>query len=163
MKRLLFLYLPLFYSLLSSLITSAYIEGGQKLIVEEAGNGDLETVRNLVEQSSRVPSNIQTGWALLKATLLGHLDVVKYLVKEGPEASRIPANIRDGLALINAAGNGHLEIVQFLVEEGVPANVRDGQALFLPLLMDTWKLFNILLKKDLKRHVFQQTFKMVRR
>ena len=80
-----------------------------------AGYGDIEDFRYLVEVVG-VPANIRNGVALIEAASHGNLEVVCYLVEEGPENTRIPANIGRGWALIYAAGKGRLNIVGYLLE-----------------------------------------------
>ena len=56
--------------------------------------------------------------ALDRAAKIGRLDIVKYLVKEGPEDYRAQANFNNGEAMISATMGGHLDIVKCLVQEG---------------------------------------------
>ena len=117
-----------------SFVFSAYSQNTRDLL-NAADTGNIENVRNLVEVVG-VPANILDGEALIEAAENGRLEVVRYLVGEGPEDTRVLANIRNGEALIHAARNGHLDTVRFLVEEGpedtrVPANIQNGEALII--------------------------------
>ena len=97
-----------------SFVFSANFQNEQDLF-NAAAHGNIENVRNLVEVVG-VPANILDGEALIEAAENGRLEVVRFLVGEGPEDARVPANIRDGAALINATRNGHLEVVRYLLE-----------------------------------------------
>ena len=65
---------------------------------------------------TRALANCLNGEALIKAAENGHLEVVRFLVTEGPEETRALANCQNGEALIQAARNGHLEVVRGLLE-----------------------------------------------
>ena len=47
------------------------------------------------------------------------MEVVRFLVSEGPEETRPLANCREGQALIQAARNGHLEVVRELLQMSI--------------------------------------------
>ncbi len=71
--------------------------------------------------------NIQTPVDILlfKAAELGHLGIVKYLIKE-KEAN---IHYEDDLALVNASYNGHLSVVKYLLARGANIHARNDEAL----------------------------------
>ncbi len=80
---------------------------------------NLEIVRILVD--AEVVSNIGIGKALIKATTLGYLEIVKSIVNR-----RANISIQDiNEALILAAESGHLEIVKFLANNGANIDEQD--------------------------------------
>ena len=54
---------------------------------------------------------------------VGHLDVVKFLVKRGADVAQ------KNLALSSAVNKGHLDVVKFLVENGADVQARENSAL----------------------------------
>jgi len=102
---------------------------GEKPLYYATGNGDLQTVRWLVERNADVNSKSQfVPTAFLRAAQMGHLDIAKFLIEE----ANVDVNSFGDVgwtALHYAAERGHLNIVGWLVEErkvNVNANHRDG-------------------------------------
>ena len=127
-------YFLLFLTCYFSLIFSANTADNQEFKLA-AKNGNLELVRQLVGEG-RALANCQNGDALFCAAIYGHLEVVRFLVSDGPLETRALANCQDGRALIWAARYGHSEVVRFLVNEGPAetralANCQNEQALIL--------------------------------
>ena len=135
-------YFLLFLTCYFSLIFSANTADNQNLR-SAARNGDLNLVRELVFQGRGLADCED---ALIRAARYGHLEVVRFLVTEGPEETRALANCQDGEALIFAAATAiehdsncryeNLEVIRFLVTEGPEesralANSRNGEALIL--------------------------------
>lgn len=60
---------------------------------------------------------------LMRASAIGHVDVVKELISEGVNVNE--RGPRNSTALMFAAGGGHLEVVKELVEAG--ANIEDRE------------------------------------
>lgn len=83
-----------------------------------AGRGDLEVVRNLVEQGVNIHTNYEE--ALCRSAGNGHLEVVRYLVEQG-------ANVRafhytGNTPLNEAVRYGHFEVVKYLINQGAKIN-----------------------------------------
>jgi hypothetical protein len=70
--------------------------------------------------------NLRVGYdnALLWAARNGHLEIIKFLVKNGANV-----NARNDYALRWAAIYGHLEVCQFFVKNGANVNARNDSAL----------------------------------
>jgi len=103
---------------------------GETPLYYAAGNGDLQTVRWLVERNADVNSKSQFGpTAFLRAAQMGHLHIVKWLVEEANvEVDSFSAM---GWTALHYAATyiGHLNVIRWLVEErkvNVNANHRDG-------------------------------------
>ena len=89
----------------------------EKAFLEAAKNGDIETIRYLI--NSEVDIDVQDEYgatALIRSSLFGHFDIVKLLVSEGAYID-IKNNNGD-TALMIASSNGNLNIVKLLVSEG---------------------------------------------
>jgi hypothetical protein len=64
--------------------------------------------------------------ALISASILGHLEVVKYLVEKG-----VDVNTQSSAALRFASQYGKLEVVKYLLENGADIHSRNDEALIL--------------------------------
>ena len=85
-------------------------------------------------EETRALANCHDGEALIEASANRHLEVVRFLVTEGPVQTCALANCQDGAALTWAARYGRLEVVRFLVNDGPEetralANCHNGRAL----------------------------------
>jgi len=99
-----------------------------------AESGDLAKVKLLTEKGANVNAvdlegstalDIEGGTALMTASGMGHLDIVKFLVEKGAAVNaRTTGDVDGGAALMMASGMGHLDIVRFLVEKGADINAR---------------------------------------
>jgi len=83
----------------------------RRALIDAAKNGDLDSVKNLVEQGANIHTD--DGYALKLAAGNGHPAVVKYLVEQGADSHK-----RGDMACLWAAMNGHWDIVKYLVEQG---------------------------------------------
>lgn len=88
---------------------------------DAAMKGELDKMKELRSQYPEV----NLDYPLILAAQEGHLEMIKYLVKEGgnPRA-------KADQALIRAATEGHLDVVAYLLSLGADANAGDG----LPLI-----------------------------
>lgn len=87
---------------------------------EAAMKGDLVKMRELRSQYPEV----NLDYPLILAAQEGHLEMIKYLVKEGGNP-RVQAD----QALIRAAAEGHLSVVAYLLSLGADVNAGDGEPL----------------------------------
>lgn len=89
---------------------------GQELI-DAAGKGDLQKLKDLLKKGQNVNSRDENSWTvLMEASKAGHLDIVKALL-----AAKALVNARDkdgSTALMAASYPGHEEIVRLLLENG---------------------------------------------
>jgi ankyrin repeat protein len=99
-------------------------------IYRAAANGDLETVKNLVEQGTDInktsrPYGGQT--AIYLAVRNMHLEVVKFLLAEGANVNfQGPRGTEQETALSLAASIGSEIMVKLLVENGANLESKDG-------------------------------------
>ncbi|MCP4725914.1 MAG: DUF3471 domain-containing protein [bacterium] len=94
-------------------------------IVEAAKNGDLRTVRSILEQDpSKLDVQNQEGYTALHwACIRGHWDVAGYLIGEGADLNVVGG---DGGTQINwAVHHDDVEIVKLLIEKGAKLNIRN--------------------------------------
>ena len=68
--------------------------------------------------------HVHDDYALISACQNGHLDIVKYLLKQGADI-----HVRNDLALRQASRKGHLKVVKYLVEQGANIYAEDAAAL----------------------------------
>ena len=93
-------------------------------LIEASKNGDIETVRELLEDDidpNIIDINGRT--ALMLASHYGHIDIARILLEYGA-LPNIISNI-GWRALIYAIMNRHPEIVEILLEHGANPNIRD--------------------------------------
>ena len=88
------------------------------LLWNAANAGDLARVMLLVEQGEDINQvgGHSKDTALGRAALVGHLEVVRYLVEQGADREKTDTN--GWTPLLNASYNGHLEVVRYLLEQG---------------------------------------------
>jgi ankyrin repeat protein len=94
-------------------------------IVEAAKKGDLQTVRNILQQD---PSKLNATdedhytplhWACMRA----HWDVARYLIEEGADLNVVGG---DGGTQINwAVHHDNVEIVKLMIEKGAKLNIQN--------------------------------------
>ncbi|KAG6971514.1 hypothetical protein JG688_00004419, partial [Phytophthora aleatoria] len=86
-------------------------------LVAAAGDGDVDTVKNLIDTGSDVNSvDAHSLTPLLSASRHGHTQMVQFLVGKGAYINK--SDQEGDTPLIIAAIEGHVEIVQFLLEIG---------------------------------------------
>lgn len=85
--------------------------------------GDLQGVKRCIEENGAdINYTDHCGEsALIKASLKGYLEIVKYLISKGADM-----NLGNYTALIWASIEGHLEIVKVLVEAGADLNIKES-------------------------------------
>jgi uncharacterized protein len=87
------------------------------VMVEAAGDGDLDEVRRLVLQDRQLlDADYDTVTPLKTAALAGRLDVIRYLLDEGAEINRRAGGIFNALEV--ACSNGRWEVVVLLLARG---------------------------------------------
>ncbi len=77
------------------------------MLVEMAKEGSVSGVSMMLSKGANI------GYALVRASDKGHLEVVKYLVEQGADI-----HAKNDRALIFASQRGRLEVVRYLVEHG---------------------------------------------
>ena len=96
-------------------------------IHDAAWNGDLEGMMRLIEEDPEIVDDVNEYeyTALLLASLNGHLEVISYLLDQGPNIDRKGTNGRT--ALLHACGRGHLEVVELLLSRGADPTICDSE------------------------------------
>ena len=97
-------------------------------LIKACKDGDLDTVKKLIENGANVNAKNHYGWtALIEASMSGHLKIVQYLVEIGKDKKiDIDAKDNDGsTALIWASRDGHSETVKYLLEKGACINAKN--------------------------------------
>mgnify|MGYP002518656156 FL=1 len=97
-------------------------------LIKACKDGDLDTVKKLIENGANVNAKNHYGWtALIEASMSGHLKIVQYLVElEKDKKVDIDAKDNDGsTALIWASRDGHSETVKYLLEKGACINAKN--------------------------------------
>ena len=98
-------------------------------IIDAAADGDLETVKSLVDQNKNVVNNTLSDGStpLMKACANGHLDVFAFLIQKG---ANVNATDKWGYSTLLWAVDYHiagLNIVSYLVERKADIQVKDKQ------------------------------------
>lgn len=84
-----------------------------------AGKGDLEKVKTEIDGGKNVNSKDIAGQtALMYASELGRLEVVKYLVEKGADINAKSGRHGRGTALIYASGLNRITVMDYLLEHG---------------------------------------------
>jgi ankyrin repeat protein len=94
-------------------------------IVEAAKNGDLQTVRNILQQDpSKLNATDESKYTALHwACMRAHWDVAEYLIEMGADLNVVGG---DGGTQINwAVHHDNVEIVRMMVEKGAKLNIRN--------------------------------------
>lgn len=100
------------------------VDSDIKMLISYAANGQLDDLKELVEQGISVNSKNEDGvTALMGASLKGHLRVVQYLTSK-----RADLNVKESqyewTALMLASKGGRLDIVKHLVAKGAHINMK---------------------------------------
>ncbi|MBN1598075.1 MAG: ankyrin repeat domain-containing protein [Bacteroidales bacterium] len=90
---------------------------------EPAGRGDLEAVKEKIENGAKVDKKDIAGQTpLMYAAEGGSIEVVKYLVEKGADVNAESGSKGRGTALIYAAAANRFEVVKYLLENGADIN-----------------------------------------
>lgn len=143
-------YTPLQLQFASAADIMAMASPGARFI-GAASDGDKKTLQSLLKDKT-VTVN-ERDWddltALITAASAGHVDIVKYLLKEGADVN---ASDKDGItALMEASIMGHGKIVDLLLEAGATVDAKSNSqvtALWLASGENRVDVLKTLLKKD---------------
>ena len=146
-----FPYTPLQLQFASGADIEAMSSPGARLI-GAASDGDKKLLQKILKEEKSIDVNVR-DWdeltPLIPAASAGHLDIVKYLLKEGADVN---AKDKDGItALMEAAIMGKTKVVEYLMKEGaeVDAMANSGvTALWLASGEGRSDVLKALLKKD---------------
>lgn len=119
-----------------------------RVLVEAADEGDIDTVRDLLDNGANVDATVPgDGTPLIVAAREGHIELARLLVDRGADLNLgVPG---DGNPLIMAAREGHLAVARLLLDRGANVNeavsgdgnplimaARDGHLDVVQLLLD---------------------------
>jgi len=94
-----------------------------KALIEAAGDGDIERMRQLINGGADVDVFALDSWTPLTiAASNGRLDAAKLLVQSGADVNKSVAGLSP---LFFAARNGHVTVVQFLLEKNAKLTFPD--------------------------------------
>jgi len=121
------------------LSTSSLHEDLDEKLVEAAGRGDVEKVKELLEKGAN-PNAEAKGWGVLpplhRAARGGNTEITKLLIEKGAD---INAKDKDGRTpLYYAAESGHIHVVELLIEKGADPNAKDDIG-WTPLHCAAWE------------------------
>ncbi|KAJ7549694.1 hypothetical protein O6H91_07G063000 [Diphasiastrum complanatum] len=88
--------------------------------------GDLEMVRQCVDQGASVDGQDQYGWSAMHyAAFKGHTDIVQYLIEKGAD---MECRDEEGYNALHCATEaGHKNVIQLLITKGAKVNVKVKQ------------------------------------
>jgi ankyrin repeat protein len=93
----------------------------QPPLITAAENGDLPTLRKLLDSNTQVDVKDACFWTpLMKAALNGHLDAAKRLIEAGADVNQVDKGGYSAMML--AASKNHAEIVDLLINNGAQIN-----------------------------------------
>lgn len=103
-----------------------------RVLVQAAFDGDLATVRSVVEKGASLEATAPKGrTAMHWAAVNGHLEVIEFL---GERGANVNARDSDGKTPLMFAVKGkHADIVAYLLESGADANARSKKIGLTPL------------------------------
>ncbi|KAI8499961.1 Ankyrin-1 [Branchiostoma belcheri] len=98
-------------------------------LIDAAENGCLRGVEAALKAGADIDhaqeDEESTGTALLMASIQGHADIVRLLLRKGASVTKRNKGISCA-PLHGAAGNGHTEVVDLLVHHGATLDIRDA-------------------------------------
>lgn len=104
-----------------------------KAVIEAINLGDLNLVKNFIEEKGVDSNTMTVGRSLLHiACSFGHIEIVKLLIEKGANFNAADDDNSD-TPLHIACGHGYTEIVKLLIEEGVDLEVTNYDKGFTPL------------------------------
>ena len=94
-------------------------------LINAANDNHLDEIKFFIENGIDVNSkNNRNGWtALMVASSMGYLDIVKYLVEHG--AIIDDQDIGGDTALMISSYNGYLDVVKYLIEKGADISLKN--------------------------------------
>ena len=109
----------------------------EKDLITAAYNGDLEYVRELLEDGADIEVETEKDeTALMQAAWPGHIEVVKLLLERG---AKVDAKDEDGdTSLIKAAYHGRLEVVRLLLAHKARVDLQDDAG-YTALIVAAWQ------------------------
>jgi len=107
----------------------------------EAGN--LEAVNALIELGVNV--NINRGFPIRYATVMGDLEMIRTLIKAGADAH---------VALICVAENNNKKVCKALIEADINIAVRDYEALHVAINNRNWAVLVLMLQKIIRTDIW---------
>jgi hypothetical protein len=93
-------------------------------LIRAAGNGDIATVRELLERGANVNTrDSELSWTpLMSAALSGNSDIVRLLIEKG---ARVNAQDKfSWTSLMIASRSGHIDIVRVMLDAGADINAK---------------------------------------
>jgi ankyrin repeat protein len=96
----------------------------QMKLAEAAREGDFEAVAGILAQRVGFLDDYELNDALCQAALYGHEEIVRFLLRHGPDVNARP---RVDMAPLDCAVEGmHGAIVELLLSAGADINAKDG-------------------------------------
>lgn len=100
------------------------IDKDMKLFLFASQNGDLDTVKELLNKNIDLINQFHTGFtALIGASWQGQSEIVKYLISKGANVN-LQTNYNLYTALQRAVLNGKMECALILIQNGADVNIR---------------------------------------
>lgn len=88
----------------------------EKALIEAAGKGDVEEMRNLIDRGADVNVVALDDWTpLTRAASKGQIDAVRLLIASGANVNKTSGNLSP---LFFAADGGYVAVVRLLLEHG---------------------------------------------
>jgi len=95
------------------------------VLLQAAANGDMETVRRLLESGEQVDATDDVGRTpLMRAAGNGHTRIVKRLLEAGADVNA--RDSKERTALMRASVTGHKDTVRILLQAGADVQCIDG-------------------------------------
>jgi len=121
-------------------------------LMHAAKNGDMGTVKVLLENNADINARDDYGWtALMWAAYNGYTEIVNLLLENNADVNA--QNVWGNTALIWAARKGHTPVVKSLLEKGADVNIRDKENGWNALVWAAWSrnddVVNILVNHKL--------------